>query len=104
MIIGDQINYVGRSEFKASSYGLKEKDLEKAIKYIEFNTITNCFDVYSGARAVFGALANNTLYSFPLALYKHFPPFAFISERIYSWVAANRKKLGNLCTVSKPKI
>lgn len=99
-ITQETISYLGRSEFNASDYGLSSDDTKKSIQYIEFKE--NQASIYSGANAVFKALANNKKYKFLLCLYKYLPGFAIFSEIFYSFIAKNRSKLS--CTVSSPKI
>ncbi len=97
-ITGTKIDYIGRSELDASKYGLQEKDLQESIKFIEFPEPR----VYSGAQAIFKAIASNKFFRFPLYFYKYLPGFALVSEEVYKVVAKNRGKI-NQCTVSKPK-
>ena len=99
-ISGTELNYIGRSKFNAHEYGLDEKDTKESIKFIEFPNA----QVYSGAHAIFKALAYNSRYKFLLKLYQYLPGFALISEFVYKIIATNRKKIGSAtCTVSKVK-
>lgn len=98
-ILGDKVDYVGRSQFLANDYGLSEQDTKKTIQFVEF--AENEAAIYSGANAIFKALAHNKNYGLLLVLYKYLPGFAIISELVYSFIAKNRSKLS--CTVSLPK-
>ncbi len=97
-ITGTQIDYIGRSKLNASSYGLQEKDLQESIKFIEFPETK----VFSGAQAIFKAIAYNKFFKLPLCFYNYLPGFAWISEAVYKVIAKNRGKISQ-CTVSKPK-
>ena len=97
-ITGTQIDYIGRSELDASSYGLKEADLQESIKFIELPEAK----VYSGAQAIFKAIASNKIFKLANFLYNYLPGFALVSESVYKIIAKNRKGL-SACTVSKPK-
>src|SRR5579859_3230217 len=52
--------------------------------------------VYSGAEAVFRALAHSPNYQWPLRTYENSPPFADITEWAYRLVAGNRTLFSRL--------
>jgi predicted DCC family thiol-disulfide oxidoreductase YuxK len=62
--------------------------------------ITSDGSVYSGAHAVFRALAFVARYSLFLWLYEHVPVCGYFTETIYQWVARHRSSISGIskCT------
>lgn len=85
-IIGDSITYLPRTELKEGEYGISSDGSNRAIQFIVFDN--DNYIVYSAAEAVFRAIQNQL--GFFLWCYKYLPGFAWVSEKIYSWVSANR--------------
>ena len=86
-IMGGTIDYLPRTELKDGDYGIDSDSSTRAIQFIVIEN--NQYIVYSAAEAVFRAVASKL--GFLLWCYKYLPGFAWVSEQIYLWVAANRK-------------
>lgn len=85
-IMGDSIDYLPRAELQDGDYGISSQNSNQAIQLIVFENDT--YQVYSAAQAVFRAI--ETKLGIFLWCYKYLPGFAWVSEKIYTWIAANR--------------
>lgn len=91
-IIGDSIDYLPRAQLQNGDYGISFENSNRAIQFIVFEN--DNYIVYSAAEAVFRAIENQL--GFFLWSYKHIPGFAWVSEKVYQIVSANRK---TTCTI-----
>lgn len=68
--------------------GITTRDLSESVHLIEPDG-----EVYKGAQAVFRLLAHRPGLGWLPWLYRHAPGFAWVSERVYRWVARHRRRL-----------
>lgn len=85
-ITGDQVQYLPSQEAAADHPEITAKDFSQSVQWIGVDGRRE-----SGASAVFSALATaSAIGRFALTLHRKFPPFAWISEIAYRFVARNR--------------
>jgi predicted DCC family thiol-disulfide oxidoreductase YuxK len=98
-ITGNQIEYLPYQEVGEHFPEISLAQFQNSIQLVEPEK-----KIYSGAEAVFRALAHNPSHKWPLKLYKSLPGFTFFSEFSYRIVANNRQffsKVSKLFIASK---
>lgn len=90
---GDAVNYLPTQDpqIAARFPEIPRKHFNTAVQLIETDGA-----VYSGAEAVFRALAKSPNWQWPLTAYKKFPAIARITEFAYEFVASHRSSLSRL--------
>ncbi len=84
-ITGDKVDYEPYQKAAASYPEIPIENFQKAVQLIEPDgTVTG------GAQAVFKTLGNNIFLGWTTAAYVKIPGFAFISEKVYAFVASHR--------------
>lgn len=82
---GDRVEYASSQEVGDRYPQISQKQFEESVWLIEQGGRTS-----SGAEAVFRALATARSWKWLLFLYRFFPLFAPINERVYRWIAEHR--------------
>jgi predicted DCC family thiol-disulfide oxidoreductase YuxK len=59
--------------------------------------------VYQGAEAVYRGLSVVPILSWLVWMYRWIPGFAWVSEKVYRWVANNRHSLSGSCELGQTK-
>ncbi len=83
--VGEQVQFVPFQDVSGKLPQISERDFRRAVHYIDGDGA-----VFSGAEAVFRAMAGCGRKRWLFWLYSALPPFAFIAECVYRLIAANR--------------
>ena len=86
-LTGDAVDYLPfqDSQIAARFLEIPREEFERSVQLIEPNG-----EIFSGAEAVFRALAKNPKRNRPLLFYKNSPTFAKFTEHTYNFVARHR--------------